>query len=225
MKASFQHIFPGTIQRISYFGKKNDAKIWLDVTVESEKKWFIIDIKSKSCREITNPFDSIYIYTWIDAIDDSAFFSILEQGKNPKSIGVYQIDLKTGTVLEKMDIFPSNLYINNKSSEIFTIENPTHYIKDDSYFSDFKLFFEKKFNQQIDKGIDYFEGKEKLIFSYYLYENTWVNRLKVCNLSFDILWDEQIDSNDLIGHHTFQVFENSIIYTKNKIELIILDNE
>ncbi len=225
MKPIFQHKFPGNIQQIAYFGTKDNLHIWVDVNENGQKKWFIVDVKSTKTIEIINPFLQTYVYTWMDAKNDKGFFSVIEQGKNPKPIGVFNVDLKTGTVLEKMDIFSKNLKSNQSTKEIFSIQHPVHYHKENSYFEDFVKFFKQKFNQQIDKGIDYLEGKDFLIFSYYLFENTWVNRLKVCNLSFEILWDELIESNNLIGHQTFQVIDHLLIYTKNKTELIILDNE
>lgn len=225
MKTIFQYIFPGIIQRIGYFGNQKHPKLWVNILSNSEKKWFIVDLKELTSKEINNPFSANQVYTWIDASENETAFSIIEQGKNPNAIGVFKINLDNGTIIKKFNNYQSNTFLNKKASEIFKIENPSHYRQDDSYFKDFKDFFSKKFGLTIDKGIDYFESKDKLIFSYYLYENTWVNRLKVCNLSFNTLWDDQIESNELIGHHTFQVFENLIIYTKNKNELIILDNE
>jgi hypothetical protein len=225
LKPIFKHLFPGIIQHISYFGSKNNPFIWVDISENSVKRWFVVHLKTKHCSEIANPFESSLIYSWIDAAEHYGFFSIIEQGKNPISQGVLKIDLKTGTVFEKMDIFSNKLYTNQLASQIFTINTPSHYSSLEVYFKDFKEFFDKKFNQQIDKAIDYLEADNKLIFSYYLYENTWVNKLKVCNLSFHTLFEDQIESNELMGHHTFQVFENLIIYTKNKNELIILDNE
>lgn len=225
MKPIFQHIFPGIIQRIAYFGDQANPKLWIDVISNTTKKWFIVDFNNWTIHTINQPFSEKQVYTWIDAIGDEAYFSLLEQGKNPKSTGIYTINLMKGTVVDKHDRYQPNSSLSKKASTIFTVENPTHYRQEDAYFTDFKQFFSKTFDETIDKGIDYLESKDKVIFSYYLYENTWVNRLKVCNLSFNTLWEDQIESNELIGHHTFQVFENLIIYTKNKNELIILANE
>lgn len=225
MKPIFQHIFPGIIQRIAYFGEQTYPKLWIDVISNTTKKWFIVDLNNWNVKNIHQPFADTQVYTWIDAIGNESYFSILEQGKNPSAANVYKINLLNGSIIEKQDHYKPLSSNSKMASHIFTVENPTHYRQDDAYFKDFKAFFSKKFDLLIDKGIDYLESKDKLIFSYYLYENTWVNRLKVCNLSFNTLWEDQIESNELIGHHTFQVFENLIIYTKNKNELIILGNE
>ncbi len=224
MKRIFQHQFPGIIHQIAYFGSKKEPKIWIDISSPEGKKWFTIDISSQLITIIPNPFEHSLVYSWIDSNKEKAFFSLLENGKNPKSIGIFGVNLNTGTIEEKIENLPiidSSTY----SSTMFYIQNPNHYTEEDIYFKDFQEFFDRTFQQKIIKGIDYLEGDNKLIFSYYLYENTWVNKLKVCNLSFDTLWEETIESTQLMGHKTFQIFENLIIYTKNKNELIILRNE
>jgi hypothetical protein len=225
LKIIFQHQFPGNIHRISYFGTQNEPKIWVDISMQTEKKWFILNLQDKLLQEIKIPFDKSIVYTWLDANENSGFFSLLEKGKNPKSIGFAEVNLIDGAIRSISEKFNFSVKEKKMASQLFSIQIPSHYHTEKSYFKDFQQFFEIKFNQKIDKGIDYLEGDNKLIFSYYLYENTWLNKLKVCNLDFTSIWDDTIETTELIGHTTFQVFENLIIYTKNKNELIILGNE
>jgi hypothetical protein len=225
LKLKFQHIFPGIITQVRYYGSDENLCIWVDCLENQTKKWFEIQLSNEKVSELTNPFPAKKIYQWIDAHEQSAFFSEMEQGKNPKAESVLKIDLKTGTVLEKMTIFSSNLNPKYFASQLFSVQTPTHYPQTDSHFGAFQTFFQKKFSEEIDKGIDYLEANKKLIFSYYLYKNTWVNRLKVCNLSFEILWEDELERNDLMGHTTFQMVNQLLVYTKNKKELVILSNE
>ena len=225
MKVKFKHIFPGKILQIHYFGTTDNLKIWIDCEVNQEKKWFIIDLKESSALEIPNPFSKEQIYNWLGCTDWKASFSLIIQGKNPKAESYVTIDLKTGTVFEKTNVFSFQSIANTKTKIEFEIQNPTHYQESNPHFESFREFFLKKFKIEISKGIDYLDSTNKLIFSYYLYENTWVNKLKVCNLSFETEWEDCLDSNELIGHTTFQVVNQFLVYTKNKNEMIILENE
>jgi hypothetical protein len=71
--------------------------------------------------------------------------------------------------------------------------------------------------------LDYFEGEDKLIFSYYLYDNGWKNYLRVCNLAFETLVHELIAEGDAIGYHTFTLLNDQLIFVKDKIKLVIYE--
>ena len=87
----------------------------------------------------------------------------------------------------------------------------------------FVTFFQQQFNETIAKGIDYFEGEDKLLFSYYLYDNGWKNYLRVCNLAFDTILLDQIAEGDTIGYQTFTLLNEHLIFVKDKLKLKIYE--
>jgi hypothetical protein len=109
------------------------------------------------------------------------------------------------------------------SESPFNFQTPQHYEESQDYFKDFQTFFKQQFNENIAKGLDYFEGEDKLIFSYYLYDNGWKNYLRVCNLAFESLVHELIAEGDAIGYHTFTLLNDQLIYVKDKIKLVIYE--
>jgi hypothetical protein len=106
---------------------------------------------------------------------------------------------------------------------IFRFQTPSHYEESQDYFKDFQLFFKQQFNENIAKGIDYFEGKDKLIFSYYIYDNGWKNYLRVCNLAFETVILELIAEGESIGYQTFTLMNDQLIFVKEKMKLKIYE--
>lgn len=215
MKVKFQQLFTDKVQQIGYWGNSEDLHIWIETASTTEKKWFNYSFQKNQITEIPYPFDFKNQYNFIQAAGKIAYFSELLQGKNPVVNQVLAIDLSNGKTSQQV----------MKLEKTFEINTPNHYAEGQEYFKEFQEFFEKKFKEKIGKGIDYYEGEDQLVFSYYIYKNAWVNILKVCNSSFDILWKDQLDENDLIGKITFQIVANHLIYIKNKHQLIVLAHE
>jgi hypothetical protein len=149
--------------------------------------------------------------------EKEAIFIKLQQSKNPgiESIQTYSLEpLKLIKEEKSLPIIPKNA---------FSFQVPQHYDESQEYFKDFQAFFQKQFNETIAKGIDYFEGNDKLLFSYYLYDNGWKNYLRVCNLAFDTILLEQIAEGDTIGYQTFSILNEQLIFVKDKLKLKIYE--
>ena len=111
----------------------------------------------------------------------------------------------------------------DEGSNQFLFENPSHFEENQPGFSDFKLFFKQNFDENIVKAMDCWDGNDKIIFSYYLYDNGWKNYLRVCNLAFETLVLELIAEGDAIGYHTFTLLNDQLIFVKDKIKLVIYE--
>ena len=71
--------------------------------------------------------------------------------------------------------------------------------------------------------MDCWDGNDKIIFSYYLYDNGWKNYLRVCNLAFETILLEQIAEGDTIGYQTFTLLNEQLIFVKDKLKLKIYE--
>jgi hypothetical protein len=245
----FKHTFAHKIWSVGYFQNELEEFLWLETKNEDYVGWYAISLISSLIQPIQSPE---YPVSWITSIGKVGIFSRLKSGKNPGIQSIVAFDLSTGKRLYEIkcqfwyEIKQHFLFIEidqqkywmNMMNGQFTSEvplfelnlaktsfqqNPIHYEENQTYFKDFQDFFKQKFQENISKGIDYWEGKEKLIFSYYIYSQGWKNYLKICDFNFNVTHWELISEGELIGYNTFQIIENKIIYVTNKLQIVVYE--
>jgi hypothetical protein len=240
MRKIFNHLFSETIWSMGYWGTPDDAKIWIETRSADKNTWHNLDLKTYQLNQ-SSQIESNSLQ-WLTGLKDGGVFLKLRQGKNPgiESLHAYHfpsgtlrysIDLSQWTALNGEYLECAQGIIDLNSGEFcsgisgnpadWNIESPQHFEESQSEFKPFATLFEKKFGEKIGKGIDYWEGSDKLIFSYYIYDNTWKNKLRICDFEFQTLFIETIAEGDLMGYQTFQRFGNALIFIKEKRELLI----
>ena len=120
------------------------------------------------------------------------------------------IDLRNGKFLDAP---------NASTHSILEAQASQHFEESQSGFKEFQVFFDLHFSKKIVKGLDYWEGADKLIFSYYLYDSGLKNIISVTDKAFNILHEDVLAEGDGMGYQTFQVFQNQLIYIKHKHQL------
>lgn len=243
MEKIIEHPFDGTVWSVGYWGEAHEPKLWIEVRKPMKIEWFTYDFEQNSVQ-IINVIEPLqHPMTWFKGIQNIGVFLQMKSGKNPGIEAVIGIDLRNGQQIYKVD---TDHWIESKGSflnigqwlniETGKFEIPgdeiraehevgqtAHFEESQVGFTEFQQFFGQIFNEKIVKGLDYFEGTDKLIFSYYLYDNGLKNLLKVCDHAFNVLFVEEIAQVEGIGFNTFQLFRNKLIYVKNKHQLVIYE--
>lgn len=183
----------------------------------AEAFWHSIDLAKKEVSLLGKAPSDYAQLNFVHGSENEALFIKLQQSKNPGIESIKTYSLEPLKLLKEEKPRP----INTESDFLFQV--PQHYEESQDYFKDFQTFFQKQFNENIAKGIDYFEGEDKLLFSYYLYDNGWKNYLRVCNLAFDTILLEQIAEGDTIGYQTFTLLNEQLIFVKDKLKLKIYE--
>ena len=217
MSTFFEHSFAEPIWSIRYWGSVEEPHLWIETRGDGEAFWHSCEMSSKKVTLLGKAPTDYPQLNFQHGFEKEVVFIKLQQSKNPviESIQTYSL-------------VPLKLIKEEKSSPIivenvFSFQVPQHYEEGQEYFNDFQAFFQKQFNEKIAKGIDYFEGNDKLLFSYYLYDNGWKNYLRVCNLAFETILLEQIAEGDTIGYQTFSLLNEQLIYVKDKRKLKIYE--
>jgi hypothetical protein len=240
MLKNFQHRFLDTIWSIGYFGRPEAPLVWIETRGNEKSTWFSLDTKSADIVEI--PMPTTKSLQWLAGLEDAGVFLQLRQGKNPGIERIECYNLPNGTLRYSFELSQwtqligeylvtnqgtYNLNTGNKTinepilRNELAIETPSHFEENQAEFQAFSTLFEQKFHEKIGKGMDYWEGSNKLIFSYYIYENAWKNRLRICDFEFNTLFLETLAEGDLMGYHTFQCVQNTLYFIKDKRELFI----
>ena len=217
MPTFFEHSFAVPIWSIRYWGTPEEPRLWIETRGNGEAFWHSCDFNSKKVTLLGKAPADYSQLNFHQGFEKEAIFIKLQQAKNPgiESIQTYSLEpLKLIKEEQSLSIIPENT---------FSFQVPQHYDESQEYFKDFQAFFLKQFNETIAKGIDYFEGNDKLLFSYYLYDNGWKNYLRVCNLAFDTILLEQIAEGDTIGYQTFSILNEQLIFVKDKLKLKIYE--
>lgn len=217
MPIFFEHSFAEPIWSIRYWGTPEEPRLWIETRGNGEAFWHSCDFISKKVTLLGKAPADYSQLNFHQGFEKEAIFIKLQQAKNPgiESIQTYSLEpLKLIKEEKSLSIIPENT---------FSFQVPQHYDESQEYFKDFQAFFLKQFNETIAKGIDYFEGNDKLLFSYYLYDNGWKNYLRVCNLAFDTILLEQIAEGDTIGYQTFSILNEQLIFVKDKLKLKIYE--
>jgi len=236
------HTFSGNIWSTGYFGDTHLPKCWVETRDGEHTHWYQIDLTSNSCQEIPFPAEANKPKNWLIGIQQVGVFMCLHTGKNPGVEAVEGYDLTHGTRIYRIElstwISVEGTYLRTDKGNINLItgvyetvkqplwegvdfESPQHFEESQPGLEAFQKLFKLKFGETIAKGIDYWEGTDKLIFSYYLYDNGWKNRLRICSFDFQTLYEETLAEGEKIGFQTFQVVHGKLIYIRNKHELVI----
>lgn len=252
MEKIFKHTFEQKIWSVGHFTDDQDPFLWIETKDNSIIQWFSLDLQRKITKEIPAPQNWVKPLNWITNHGKLGIFSQLKSSKNPGIECIEAYDLSTGQLAYRipcqfwfetkeeaisieMDkkkywvnllsgLFQEEPFLpNTQQFNISVVQNPEHYEESQPFFKEFQEFFLLRFQEKIAKGIDYWEGKEKLIFSYYIYDKGWKNYLKICDSNFVVEYQELIFEGDLIGYNTFQIIENQIIYVKNKQQIVVYE--
>ena len=217
MSTFFEHSFTEPIWSIRYWGTPNKPLLWIETRGNGEAFWHSYDVSTKKL-ELLGKAPADYAQLNFQSGDENqAIFIKLQKSKNPGLEAIQTYSLRPIQLLKEEKPRALN------SESPFNFKTPQHYEESQDYFKDFQTFFKQQFNENIAKGLDYFEGEDKLIFSYYLYDNGWKNYLRVCNLAFETLVLELIAEGDAIGYHTFTLLNDQLIFVKDKIKLVIYE--
>ena len=217
MSTFFEHSFTEPIWSIRYWGTPNKPLLWIETRGNGEAFWYSYDDSIKK-MELLGKAPADYAQLNFQSGDENqAIFIKLQKSKNPGLEAIQTYSLRPIQLLKEEKPRALN------SESPFNFKTPQHYEESQDYFKDFQTFFKQQFNENIAKGLDYFEGEDKLIFSYYLYDNGWKNYLRVCNLAFETLVLELIAEGDAIGYHTFTLLKDQLIFVKDKIKLVIYE--
>jgi len=182
-----------------------------------EAFWHSVDLATKKVSPLGKAPSDYAQLNFVQGSENEAIFIKLQQSKNPGVESIQTYSLAPLRLLKEEKPRPIN------PQNPFSFQVPQHYEESQEYFKDFQTFFQQQFNESIAKGIDYFEGEDKLLFSYYLYDNGWKNYLRVCNLAFDTILLEQIAEGDTIGYQTFTLLNEQLIFVKDKLKLKIYE--
>ena len=217
MSTFFEHSFAEPIWSIRYWGTVNKPRLWIETRGNGEAFWHSCDLSSKKVTLLGKAPADYPQLNFHSADEKQAIFIKLQQAKNPGIESIQTYSLEPFKLIKEEKSRPL-------SAEIaYKFQVPHHYEESQEYFKDFQAFFQKQFNETIAKGIDYFEGNDKLLFSYYLYDNGWKNYLRVCDLAFNTLLLEKIAEGDTIGYQTFTLLNEQLIFVKDKLKLKIYE--
>ena len=251
MEKISKHLFESTIWSIGYFGTKEVPKLWIELRSPTKTNWVSFDISKRMGSDICSFDPSNKIKTWLKGVGNIGLFLRLKSGINPGIEALEAFDLASGNliyefaitywvkltdshiqVVQEKALYWINLQTGqfevpedptDEGSNQFLFENPAHFEENQPGFSDFKLFFKQNFDENIVKAMDCWDGNDKIIFSYYLYEDGLKNILRVCDKGFKTEHTEIIAGGETIGFNTFQIFNRTLIYIKDKHQLIFYE--
>jgi hypothetical protein len=244
MRKIFNHRFTDTLWSLGYWGTSKDPHVWIETRKEDQIESFSLQLATLKLENIPHTKNRGKALQWLTGLTDGGVFLRLRQGKNPGIEGLEVYDLPGGalryalplsqwTALENQLLHTARGIINlntgrlvesldsNESQHKIHVDSPIHYEESQTEFQAFATLFNTKFQEKIGKGLDYWEGSNKLIFSYYIYENTWKNQLRICDYDFKTLFLETIAEGELMGYQTFQCVQNTLFFIKDKRELFI----
>ncbi len=242
MEKKYTHTFSGNIWSTGYFGDKEHPKCWIETRTENHTAWHQLDLTTFESQPIPFPEVANKPKSWLIGIENIAVFICLHTGKNPGieaiegyDLGsgkrIYRVELTSWLSIEGIFLQTAKGAINLKTGvyepvekttwQGITFESPQHFEESQPGLEAFQTLFKQKFGENIVKGLDYWEGTDKLIFSYYLYDNGWKNRLRICSFDFQVLHEETLAEGEKIGFHTFQIVHGHLVYIREKNELVI----
>jgi len=217
LSSFFEYSFSEPIWSIRYWGSPERPKLWVETRGLNEAFWHSVELETKEVKLIGKAPSDYAQLNFHHGSENEAIFIKLQQSKNPGIESIQTYSVEPLRLLREENPRPI------VTSDVFNFQTPQHYEESQGYFKDFQAFFKKQFNETIAKGIDYFEGNDKLLFSYYLYDNGWKNYLRVCNLAFETILLEQIAEGETIGYQTFSLLNEQLIFVKDKLKLKIYE--
>lgn len=240
------HSFDTNIWSIGYWGSIDKPKLWIETKDQTKHAWFGMDLSSDAQKPFDIPNPTQKNLVWLCGLKEIGVFLRLQSGKNPGIEAVEAYSLSGGQRLyeiliqqrhqQQNEYLLVNLDVNTKvwidlrdgkfvdapkasSHSILEAQASQHFEESQPGFKEFQLFFDLHFSKKIVKGLDYWEGADKLIFSYYLYDSGLKNIISVTDKAFNILHEDVLAEGDGMGYQTFQVFQNQLIYIKHKHQL------
>ena len=217
MSSFFEHSFSEPIWSIRFWGNPEKPQLWVETRGLQEAFWHSVNLATKEVSLLGKAPSDYAQLNFVQGSENEVVFIKLQQSKNPGVESILTYSLQPLELLKEEKSRPFN------PENTYSFQAPQHYEESQEYFKDFQRFFQQQFNETIAKGIDYLEGNDKLLFSYYLYDNGWKNYLRVCNLAFDTILLEQIAEGDTIGYQTFTFLNEQLIFVKDKLKLKIYE--
>jgi hypothetical protein len=236
MRKIFNHHFTSTIWSLGYWGTAAQPKVWIETRNSEQIQTFTLDLQALTLDANPQAPEHNHSLQWLTGLVDGGVFLKLRQGKNPGIEGLETYDFPSGKLRYSIpikqlitnqgiiDLASGKIqatFDSNKISGDLSVESPMHFEESQAEFQAFVTLFGQKFQEKIGKGMDYWEGSNKLIFSYYIYEKTWKNQLRICDFEFNTLFLETLAEGELMGYHTFQCLQNTLFFIKDKRELFI----
>jgi hypothetical protein len=141
---------------------------------------------------------------------------------NRKYISLEAATGKAGREFILKEVF--KIVSDKKEQESAKTRNPFHFSADHSYFPKISDFVKEITGEQPVIAADYMENGEQVIISFYLYSNEGLsNHLIVVDDEGVVIFRACMASHTKgIGFDTFFVFEKTLIFVKEKKELIFL---
>lgn len=134
--------------------------------------------------------------------------------------GVVAIDPNEKLVsIENGELYEFNATENAKPTTTETdVVLPIHYTAEDPHFTTIQRYLKESFQKEAVHGIDYVEFNDKILISFYLYDNRKLkNELFILNLEGQLLHHETLDEQlSGIGYGTFFIIKEALFYIQNK---------
>jgi hypothetical protein len=162
----------------------------------------------------------------IEKLDNWVFFNfeknILTAYEIENNQPVYQYKLLPSTKLSVETQTTALKLSTIQQSELRPFNNPTiHYPEDSPHFPTIYKFLYRLLNIDAVKAVDYLEISNKIIISYYIYNNKlFQNYLLVTNRERQILLHDLIAETEGIGIDTFSVQSDTLLYVKNENQFV-----
>lgn len=120
------------------------------------------------------------------------------------------LDLHTG---QTVPIFPNEIREE-------TARFPVHYAEGSSHLFPLQKLIRHLTGQQPIGACDYLEFQDSIIFSYYFYESEKLkNDLLVVSKAGNVLFHESLQIGEGLGHTTFIVWRNQLVFIKDQVYL------
>jgi len=179
------------------------------------KRFFVIDIFTHKISWLPENF----IFS---GITQNSIYGYEKDREGLKSYKEISLEKATEKVLNQREYEQKLNKLTKEERENKDIIYPFYYPEDHAYFATVKAFLSQFLNIHAVKGCEYFEHKQAIIISYYIYEKkALANYLLVMNTSQEVIIHERIDAQlEGVGADTFFVVKNKVIYIKDKHQLI-----
>lgn len=208
------------------FAHTFDHKIW---NIRADEQFLVLELRDEIKRKVYLASIDLSngallwclaspIQTWwqslAEVVDDTIQLVEFSSEQQPRILNNYYLSAKNGTLIE------SNVGNVTHKKTNATIIQPIHYTEESRFFPAIFKFFYRLFNIDIQKAVDYLEFKDKIIISYYLYNNnSFSNYLLITNKQQDVLLNELIANSEGLGMTTFVVKPDILLYVKHKYQI------
>lgn len=131
---------------------------------------------------------------------------------------IIQLDLKSGESIAQPTTF---------NTSTTTLQLPSSYLHDSSYFQTVASFLENKLGYRPVMSIDYLETPKHIIISFYEQEHILHNqKLLILNRQGKLISEETLNTElKGTGTETFMLWQKKLIYVQEKQRLFMVDLE